>query len=1082
VEATVNDQQVPGPGALASVTWFGYMPLTFPHSTAPVKAHLPLALSSEFDQGRVLHFELIMGTAPGMSALRSQHGRSTRRTPQPPEEAKTVTVPYAKAPTSQFTESFNSMSPAPSEALVRDLEDAGVEVDRSSRRLTEYSFDASNYRVRPAAVAFPRNGQEVRSIVSICQRHGCPVTSRGGGTSMAGNAIGSGLVLDFSRHMNRLLDLDLESKTVTVEPGIILTTLQKEVQAATRGRYTFAPDPSSMGRVTVAGAIGNDACGNHSVRDGRTVDHIVSVDLVTASGHFVTAEPGGVRAVDPLDTESAGEAARIQEGLKGLVDGNLALFRTEFGRIARQVSGYQLANLLPENGFNAAKALAGSEGTCAIIVSATVKLAEVPPAALLVCLGYPDVVAAASDVPEILRFNPAAVEGIDDAIVETVRHRRGDAAVGALPEGNAYLYVDLDGDNPEDVARQAEDLLETLAKRGNILGGMAVPDPLDRANLWRVREDGAGLSSRLADGNQSWAGWEDAAVAPENLAAYLSDFTVLLDKHQLRGIMYGHFGAGCTHVRVTFDPRSESGREVMERFLREAAALVSRHGGSLSGEHGDGRARSELLSVMYSPAALTAFAHFKAIWDPQEILNPGIITKPASMMSELALAGVPTRGFRTSFALEPTTKGQDGFSDAVQSCIGVGRCRTTAGAGVMCPSYRATRDEKDSTRARARVLQEMVMGSKTAEEGWKSQDVRDSLDLCLSCKACSTDCPAGVDMASYKSEFFHHFYQGRLRPLSHYSLGWLPIWLKITSRVAPLVNFALQSRLGGSISRLAGITPHRKMPAFASRKQFEQEIGTSKPDKADTVLFIDSFTRGFRPAVAGAAKRVLEDAQRTVECSADQCCGLTWISTGQLDIARKLLGRTAAALDDGTDRPIVVIEPSCAAALRKDLPELVPTESARRVANRIQNFAGAVLEQTVAGWRPGTVPPAVTVQTHCHEYATFGSATQTSALAALGIATVTQANGCCGVAGNFGFEHQHFDVSMAVAEQSLAPALREAAEGVPVLTDGFSCHMQVRQILDNHSDQASRHLAEIIDPRNAPDNRPDGSSRINAVQ
>jgi FAD/FMN-containing dehydrogenase/Fe-S oxidoreductase len=959
------------------------------------------------------------------------------------------------------------MSPVTHEAIVRDLEGVGVEVDNSSRRLTEYSFDASNYRIRPLAVAFPRNSQEVRSIIAICRRYGCPVTSRGGGTSMAGNAIGRGLVLDFSRHMNRLLNLDLGTKTVTVEPGMILTTLQKEVQAATAGTYTFAPDPSSMGRVTVAGAIGNDACGNHSVRDGRTADHIVSVDLVTASGCLVTAGPGGVSATDPSDAESKAEAARLQKELKSLADANLALFRTEFGRLARQVSGYQLANLLPENGFNTAKALAGSEGTCGVIVSATVKLADVAPAALLVCLGYPNVVAAASDVPEILRFNPAAVEGIDDAIVQTVRHRRGDAAVGALPEGKAYLYVDLDGANPADVARRADELLQTLSQRGNILGGMAVPDPQERANLWRVREDGAGLSSRLVGGDQSWAGWEDAAVAPENLAAYLAEFTELLDTHQLRGVMYGHFGAGCTHVRVTFDPRSEAGREVMERFLRDAAALVSRHGGSLSGEHGDGRARSELLSVMYSQAALTAFAQYKAIWDPEELLNPGIITKPAPMMSGLALAGVPARGFRTSFALEPTDKGQDGFTDAVQSCIGVGRCRTTSGAGVMCPSYRATRDEKDSTRARARVLQEMVMGSSTAQEGWKSQDVRDSLDLCLSCKACSTDCPAGVDMASYKSEFFHHFYQGRLRPLSHYSLGWLPTWLKITSRIAPLVNAVLRSPLAGPIVRVAGITTRRSMPTFASRKQLDREIGTSMPAVADTVLFIDSFTRGFRPAVAGAAKRVLEDAQRTVECSADQCCGLTWISTGQLDTARKLMTRTAEALDDGTDRPIVVVEPSCAAALRKDLPEILQTEAAYRVASRIQTFAGAVLDQTANGWRPQAVPPTVAVQTHCHEYATFGSATQSSALAALGVETITQANGCCGVAGNFGFEHQHYDVSMAVAEQSLAPVLRALPEGTPVLTDGFSCHMQVRQILDNHSDEASKHLAEIIDPRNA---------------
>ncbi|UZX01582.1 FAD-binding oxidoreductase [Arthrobacter sp. CDRTa11] len=973
---------------------------------------------------------------------------------------------------------MDPMNRAGADSLVRDLEHDGVEVDASSRRLSEYSYDASNYRVRPQAVAFPRSSQDVAAVIRACRRRGVPLTSRGGGTSMAGNAIGTGVVIDFSRYMNRLLQLDAGAKTVKVEPGIILTTLQKEVRAATGDALTFAPDPSSMGRVTVAGAIGNDACGNHSVRYGRTVDHVVSLELITASGHLVTAGPGGVKAVDPADAAAVEEAARIEAGLKRLADANLGLLRTEFGRIARQVSGYQLANLLPENGFNTAKALAGSEGTCAVIVSATVKLVDVPAAALLVCLGYHDVVAAATDVMEILRFNPAAVEGIDDAIVQTMRDRRGPGSVGALPDGTAYLYVDLDGSDPAEVRAKADDLLKTLKQRGNVVDGVVVSDPVERANLWRVREDGAGLSSRLAGGVQSWAGWEDAAVAPENLAAYLADFTTLLAEHELRGVMYGHFGAGCTHVRITFDPRTESGRAVMDNFLRAAADLVTRHGGSLSGEHGDGRARSALLPIMYSPAALEAFSQYKAVWDRDGILNPGIITDPAPVMSNLALAATPARGFRTSFALEPAGgTGREGFTDAVQTCIGVGRCRTTSGAGVMCPSYRATRDEKDSTRARARVLQDMISGSPTAKEGWKSEDVRESLDLCLSCKACSTDCPAGVDMATYKSEFFDHYYEGRLRPIAHYTLGWLPTWLKITGYIAPLVNAALASPLRPLIASISGITTHRRMPDFASRKQLLKEIGgetvggttkakASDTGTADTVLFIDSFTRGFRPSVAGAAKRVLEDAQRTVECSADLCCGLTWISTGQLDTARKLLNRTAEALDDGTDRPIVVIEPSCAAALRKDLPELVPTEAAHRVSRRIQSFATAVIEQARTGWQPANVPSAVTVQTHCHEYAVFGSGTQANALAALGITTVKEATGCCGVAGNFGFEAQHYDVSMAVAEQSLAPALRGAADGTPILTDGFSCHMQVRQILDSHSNGASSHLAELIDPKN----------------
>lgn len=950
------------------------------------------------------------------------------------------------------------------EVLVQELKKDGIAVDTASRRLTEYSYDASNYRVRPSAVVFPRTISDVVAVVSSCRRNGVPLTCRGGGTSMAGNSIGPGVIIDFSRHMNRLLGIDAKACTVTVESGIVLTHLQEQVLQATDGTLTFAPDPSSRTRVTVAGAIGNDACGNHSVRYGRTVDHIVSLDLVTTSGHLVRAFQGGVHAIDPADGSAVAEAARLTAELNKLASDNLALLRTEFGRISRQVSGYQLGNLLPENGLNIAKSLAGSEGTCAVIVAATVRVVEVPSAALLICLGYPDVVAAARDVPEILNFNPAAVEGIDDAIVQTMRHRRGEESVGALPLGQAYLYVDLDGSDPAEVLAKATELLTSLQSRGNLLEGLMVPDPAERARLWRVREDGAGLATRLVGGDESWGGWEDAAVAPDDLAAYLGDFTQLLDHHGLKGVMYGHFGAGCTHVRITFDQRSDVGRAVMEQFLTEAARLVSRHGGSLSGEHGDGRARSGLLKVMYSPRAVRAFEQFRHIWDAAGILNPGIITDPAPVMADLALAGIPNREFRTAFALEPVEKtGQDGFSNAVQACVGVGRCRSTSG-GVMCPSYRATRDEKDSTRGRSRVLQEMIRGSDSVQNGWRSKDVREALDLCLSCKACSTDCPVGVDMATYKSEFFHHHYKGKIRPLAHYTLGWLPTWLSVTSRIAPIVNVILRSPLRPLIARLSGITTKRKMPDFASRSQLLNAIGERSPDDADTVLFIDSFTRGFRPAVAGAAKRVLEDAQRTVECRMDLCCGLTWISTGQLDTARKLLARTAQALDDGSDRPIVVVEPSCAAALRKDLPELVDTGAARRVSARIQNFATAVLKQAESGWKPASPPASVTIQTHCHEYAVFGSGTQLAALSAVGIASVTEATGCCGVAGNFGFEHQHYDISMAVAEQSLAPALASTGAGVPVLTDGFSCHMQVRQLLEDHSDGASSHLAQILDP------------------
>ncbi|WP_060902856.1 FAD-binding and (Fe-S)-binding domain-containing protein [Streptomyces europaeiscabiei] len=941
----------------------------------------------------------------------------------------------------------------------------GLRVETGPGSTGPYAYDASNYRVPPRAVVFPRSADDVVAVARACREAGVPVTARGGGTSMAGNAVGPGVVLDFSRYMNRILDIDPVARTARVEAGVILDALRG---ATALHGLTFGPDPSSHSRCTLGGMIGNDACGNRSVRHGRTSTHIEALEIVTADGVRAVADGKGLRAADPNDPDAVRRVARLEADVRRLIDANLAPIRTELGRVPRQVSGYQLHHLLPEHGFDMARALVGTEGSCAVVTAATVRLVATAQASTLLTLGYDDVVDAAEDVPEILRRHPTAVEGMDEAIVATMRARRGPDSVTGLPEGRAWLYVELDGDDQAAVDARAAELLDVLKAQGRMTGGRVVESPAERRSLWRVREDGAGLAARLVDGGESWPGWEDAAVAPENLAAYLRDFRKLLASHGLTGVLYGHFGAGCVHVRIDFDLATHTGRAATRRFLGEAAALVVSHGGSLSGEHGDGRARGELLEVMYSHRMIRTFAAFKEIFDPEGLLNPGVIVAPARLDADLALH-TPSDVLPVE-SLFSFPHDEDGFAGAVGRCVGVGRCRSDTG-GVMCPSYRATGEETDSTRGRARLLQEMARGD-LVQDGWRSTEVRDALDLCLSCKACSSDCPVGVDMATYKAEFLHQHYKGRIRPRSHYSLGWLPLTSALAGYAARPINALLRGPLGTLLARLGGVTTKRRIPAFASRHALRQALRkarTGEPAKA--LLFVDSFTRAFRPEVAGAASRVLADAG--IPCTAEDglCCGLTWVSTGQLSTARRIMSRTVAHLDNGDDRPIIVAEPSCAAALKRDVPELLGTDAARRVAARVHTLTGALTDLAAPDWTPPELPEQVVLQTHCHEYATFQSRHPRDLLGRLGVRKVDEAEGCCGLAGNFGFEEQHYDTSMAVADLALKPrldaidAIDAVGGAVPtvVVADGFSCATQIDHLAGDRGIRAL-HLAELLDP------------------
>jgi FAD/FMN-containing dehydrogenase len=631
--------------------------------------------------------------------------------------------------------------------LAAALRAAGLaEVDDSTRRRAEYSSDASNYRVVPAVVAFPRHVDEVAEALEVAKRFGVSLVSRGGGTSTAGNSVGSGIVLDFSRHLHRVVSVDPSARTaVAAQYGL-----------------RFGPDPSTHARATIGGSLGNNACGSRALKYGRTADNVTSLDVLTGTGELLTA-----RAFGKAGLASAGP---LGVALDGIVGANLGTIRTEFGRFIRQVSGYSLEHLLPENGADLARFLVGTEGTLGVVLGATVNLVEAPAAVALVVLGYPDMPAAADAVMGLLPHKPVAIEGMDARLVDVFRRRRGAAAVPDLPRGQGWLFVETSG------ASQAEaiDSAEKLIADAGALDGVVVTGAAAKA-LWRIREDGAGLGGRTPAGDPAWPGWEDAAVPPENLGAYLRDFAALLKQHHVDGLTFGHFGDGCVHARIDF-PLAQPDR--FRAYLLDAAALVGKHGGSMSGEHGDGRARGELLPFMYSPEAIAAFAAVKQVFDPDNVLNPGVLVAPAPVDANLrvAVARPLTEGLAFAY---PHDRGD--LSTAVHRCVGVGKCRISAAhhTGVMCPSFVATGDEKDSTRGRARVLQELANGSLI--NGFKADELTEALDLCLSCKGCSSDCPAGVDMATYKAEVLHQRYKGRLRPRSHYALGQLPRWLRLRS-------------------------------------------------------------------------------------------------------------------------------------------------------------------------------------------------------------------------------------------------------------------------------------------------------------
>ena len=1083
-----------------------------------------------------------------------------------------------------------------SESFLTDLRTL-IDVDSSVGTRARYSSDAGLTRIPPLAVAFPRTPEQAAAAFHLARAHGVPLTARGGGTSCASNAIGPGLVLDFSRYMNRVISIDPEARIATVEPGCVGSTLQA---AAAKYGLRFGPDPSSQNRATIAGMVANNACGPHATAWGRTSDNIVSLECIDGQGRRFTA------------TTSHDSALHDVPGLASLIDTNLAPIRTQLGRFKRQVSGYSLEHLTPEGGRNLAAMLTGTEGTLVLILSVTVRLVPLPDAPVLAALGYRSMIEAADDVPALLAHSPLAVEGMDRRLVDVVRAHKGPGAVPALPEGEGWLLVEV-GAPGEDVTASLE-RARALCAASAAVDTVVYPPGAQASALWRIRADGAGLGGRTPpDGagggdQQAWPGFEDAAVPPENLGAYLRDFTALMEEFDIDGLLYGHFGDGCVHVRLAMPLETPAGVAHSRAFLQSAARICAAHGGSVSGEHGDGRARSELLRFMYTPEMLDLFARVKHLFDPDNLLNPGVLAAPmdqaeaasrarararaarSGVVDVLAANGVPDSAFsdrddaRTSrsdffpadgasgapadgaLELQPgvdpldanlrrvaarpmpadggfafTHDGGD-FTAAVHRCTGVGKCRAGVPGTFMCPSYLATRDEKDVTRGRARILQEAA--NSQLVQAINSPEVLEALDLCLACKACSADCPAGVDMARYRSEALFRTYRGRLRPLSHYTLGWLPRLTRVTARLPGLaaVANAIMSvaPLRSLAFRIIGLDPRRSMPALQSgtvtawarrhnllagalpagdaASSFTATPGTATRDTAAraaatssaatsaaatdarerggtpascdsarereaatassmsgspilsgprdpggrpyALVWADSFSQTLDGTGARAVVDVLKANGFAPIVAPDACCGLTWITTGQLTGAKKhlssLLGVLAPFAAAGI--PIVGVEPSCTAVLRDDLMDLLPDDPRSALVSGATHTLAEVLSVVPASSRnlPSLEGVEIVAQPHCHHYSVMGWDTDQALLESLG-AHVTRLEGCCGLAGNFGMEAGHYDLSVAVASHSLLPSLSAHPDAV-YLADGFSCRTQAAQL----AGRRGVHLATLL--------------------
>lgn len=943
------------------------------------------------------------------------------------------------------------------ESRLRRAIEGEVRFDAGTRAI--YSTDASNYRQVPIAVVIPRHEADVLAALSIAREHSIPILARGGGTSLAGQACNVAIVLDFSKYMNRILSIDADARVATVEPGVVQSHLNAAL--APHGLF-FAPDPSTKDRCTIGGMIGNNSCGAHSAAYGKTVDNVEALEVALYDGTRLSLK-GAMSDGDIRDAiAQRGRVGEIHSRLLELRDRNADSIRDHFPKLPRRVSGYNLDELMPARGFNLSRAIVGSEGTLAIILRATVRAVPRPRKIALAVLGFDDVFIAADQTPWILEHRPEAVEGFDHNLPEFARIKSM-PGVKFLPAGRAFLLVELGGATDDEARARAERLIDQAHRVPQCTGAAFLSDAREQTTVWQIRESGLGSSAFIPGRPRTWPGAEDSAVPPQNLGAFLRGFDRILNYHGLRvATYYGHFGEGCVHARVNFDLASAPGIATFRRTMMELGALVAELGGSISGEHGDGIARSELLPMIFRPELIGAFRSFKQIFDPASMMNPGVIVDAHPLDSHLKL-GANYRPARVSTHFDFSA--EDGLAGATLKCVGIGKCRKTD-AGTMCPSYMATREEMHSTRGRARILFE-AMTTDLLAGGFDHPDVKTALDLCLSCKACKNECPSSIDMAAYRAEFFAHYYRRHRRPLSSHFFGRLHEFSRLASAAPRLANALSQTAPFANLTRrLLGIHPARELPGFAPetfRAWFKRRAPASISQR-QVVLFPDTFNNFFAPEVAIAAVEVLERASfRVTIPPRDICCGRPLYDQGMLDRAKwrlsdamKVLGPFAAS-----GVPIVGLEPSCILTFRDELPMLFPKDAAARSLASQSLMLDEFIARDAPDFVAGELRGRAIVQSHCHQKALAGIDRESSLLQRIaGLEVEVLDAGCCGMAGAFGYDRDHFELSSTLASRVLIPAIENSPPDTFIIADGFSCRAQIRHFAPT---RRPLHLAQVLE-------------------